>query len=176
MGTPIACHFCKSVPPVVEITVNYHSPRRNGAQTVFRAQCICGAHGKCRPDRESAIEAWNEPWQAKPPLRAPTIIAAADPKRLALAAGHAASGAVTELLRFAREGARCNRAFDPLEGDPIAELADALALSIEIEDPFLAERPCYAEERAQAGQLLAALRKWQSDAGAAAHLAEDLPA
>ena len=81
-----------------------------------------------------------------------------------LAAAHAASSASTELLRYAREGASCNRPFG-LE-DPVAELADALRLAISIEAPFLAEQPCYAEECEQLAQLAAAVAKWQSDAGA----------
>ena len=82
----------------------------------------------------------------------------------AVAAAQAASSAAAELLRYFREGATCNRPFG-IE-DPVAELADALDIVIEIESDFLEQQPGYAEELSQLGQLLAAVRKWQSDAGA----------
>ncbi len=82
----------------------------------------------------------------------------------AVVAAQAASSAAAELLRYFREGAACNRPFG-LE-DPIAELADALAIAIKIESDFLDQQPCYAEELSHLGQLLAAVRKWQSDVGA----------
>ena len=88
----------------------------------------------------------------------------ADAKRVAMVAAEAATIAAAELLRFAREGASCNRPFG-LE-DPVAQLAEALEKAIGIETPFLAAQPCYAEEREQADQLASAIRKWQSDAGA----------
>ena len=88
----------------------------------------------------------------------------ADAKRVAMIAAEAATIAAAELLRFAREGASCNRPFG-LE-DPVAQLAEALEKVIGIEAPFLGDQPCYAEERQQAEQLASAIRKWQADAGA----------
>ena len=85
-------------------------------------------------------------------------------QRTAMIAAEAATTAAAELLRFAREGAQCNRPFG-LE-DPIAQLAEALGKAIEIEDPFLADQPCYADERATNNQLAAALLKWTQDSGA----------
>lgn len=87
-----------------------------------------------------------------------------DAQRQAMIAAEAATIAAAELLRFAREGASCNRPFG-LE-DPVAQLAEALRGAIGIEDPFLAEQPCYGEERDAAAQLNAHLAKWQSDTGA----------
>lgn len=85
-------------------------------------------------------------------------------QRVAMIAAEAATIAASELLRFAREGAASNRPFG-LE-DPVAQLAEALQKAIRIEDPFLADQFCYADERECAAQLSTALVKWQTDAGA----------
>ena len=92
----------------------------------------------------------------------------APPERRAIAAATLCVAAAVELLRFSREGGLAQRAFDPLGEDPIALLASALRMTIEIEDPFLAklvgEGPL--EERETGQQLSAAIAKWQYDAGA----------
>lgn len=65
MREPIPCNFCGNKHPVtVAIQVHYHSPRKQGLHDMRRVACPCGAIGKCRPDADSAVEAWNEPWQA----------------------------------------------------------------------------------------------------------------
>lgn len=61
---PVPCQFCGSTPTARPILVHYGTPRRNGAYTMFRAACECGAIGKCRPSPAAAVESWNEPWQA----------------------------------------------------------------------------------------------------------------
>lgn len=58
------CEFCGSIPTVRPIKVFYRSTRRTGMHYMHRVECKCGAIGKCRPNPDSAIEAWNEPWQA----------------------------------------------------------------------------------------------------------------
>lgn len=63
--TPIPCGHCGEIPVgIAVISVNYNSPRKQGVQSMMRVACQCGAIGKCRLDAQSAIEAWNEPWQA----------------------------------------------------------------------------------------------------------------
>lgn len=65
MIKPIPCGHCGEVPVGIAcISVHYNSPRKQGIQPMMRVACQCGAIGKCRPDAQSAIEAWNEPWQA----------------------------------------------------------------------------------------------------------------
>lgn len=60
------CTFCGSAPQVVDLPVFYRTARKQGAHAMYRVECGCGAHGKCRPTAETAAEAWNEPWQALP--------------------------------------------------------------------------------------------------------------
>lgn len=64
MVDPIPCHFCVETPAIRKISVVYETPRKTGRHAMFRAECECGAIGKCRPSPEAAIQAWNEPWQA----------------------------------------------------------------------------------------------------------------
>lgn len=63
MAEPIECHFCVEVPEIRKIEVVYMTDRKTGRHTMFRAECQCGAIGKCRPTRQAAIGSWNEPWQ-----------------------------------------------------------------------------------------------------------------
>lgn len=65
MLEPIHCHFCVEQPAIRRISVFYNTPRKTGRHAMFRAECACGTIGKCRPTRAAAVEAWNEPWQAR---------------------------------------------------------------------------------------------------------------
>jgi len=67
-----------------------------------------------------------------------------DPKWLALAAAHQASEAITELMRYAREGEAGFTAFGNVE--VIEKLADALKMAIDIDD---GGEPSHDEERKQ---------------------------
>lgn len=62
---PIDCHFCVEKPDLRKIAVVYETARKTGPHEMYRMECRCGTIGKCRPDPESAIETWNEPWQAR---------------------------------------------------------------------------------------------------------------
>jgi hypothetical protein len=61
----IPCHYCVEMPEMRQIEVFYQTPRKTGRHQMFRAECACGTIGKCRPTREAATDAWNEPWQAR---------------------------------------------------------------------------------------------------------------
>lgn len=88
----------------------------------------------------------------------------------ALLAAQAATAAATDLLQYVRDDAPGHR----FGGDVIEALAEALRLAIGIEydalDRLLSDdgharfHDIHAAERSQLGQLLAAIRKWESDA------------
>lgn len=61
---PIPCTHCSNQPHVRLIEVFYTTLRKTGLHQMYRMECICGMIGKCRPDPASAVETWNEPWQA----------------------------------------------------------------------------------------------------------------
>lgn len=67
LGALEPCGFCEKSNLYFEaVPVHYRTARRVGIHSIVRVACTCGAHGKCRPDKESAAASWNEPWQALP--------------------------------------------------------------------------------------------------------------